>query len=335
MTSQAMVLDKSSDTAEQVMLSHRNNFNLIRLVAAIQVLLVHGCNHFGVTGWYVTALKAVPGVPVFFFISGFLIYQAYERSSGSGLFGFYRNRFLRIFPGLWVCVILSTLAVAATGYFEISQPSTVQVVIWLAGQMTFAQFYNPDFMRAFGDGVLNGALWTITVELQFYIITPVLAFCLASRKWIFGVLLAVSVLTNQLAHHTLNPDSLATKLLYVTFAPWVYMFMTGMLVARYRQQAARILQVPFVLIVLAFLASMFLLGGYHVNAQNSINPISFLLICVMIFKLAFMSPGRLEGALRGVTRNDISYGTYLYHMPVINLLLHADTPNPALAVVHL
>ncbi len=45
---------------------------------------------------------------------------------------------------------------------------------WLAGQVSFLQFFNPEQFRGFGIGVANGALWTITVELQFYVFIPLL-----------------------------------------------------------------------------------------------------------------------------------------------------------------
>ena len=55
----------------------QNNFDLIRLVAASQVVLFHGLEHLGPSG--VThsvlgeALSWFPGVPIFFVVSGFLI----------------------------------------------------------------------------------------------------------------------------------------------------------------------------------------------------------------------------------------------------------------------
>lgn len=52
----------------------QNNFDLLRLVAATQVALLHGMDHLGVPHNPVTQVLAwLPGVPAFFFISGFLI----------------------------------------------------------------------------------------------------------------------------------------------------------------------------------------------------------------------------------------------------------------------
>ena len=64
--------------------SHQNNFDIIRLIAALQVAIVHGVEHLGLRLPFhdvsFEILKAFPGVPIFFVISGFLISASYDRS---------------------------------------------------------------------------------------------------------------------------------------------------------------------------------------------------------------------------------------------------------------
>jgi peptidoglycan/LPS O-acetylase OafA/YrhL len=79
----------------------RNNFDLLRLAAALQVVHAHASEHlhiaYGAAGRIVNdVLLLFPGVPVFFVISGFLISMSYERSDD--IAGYARNRVLRIFP---------------------------------------------------------------------------------------------------------------------------------------------------------------------------------------------------------------------------------------------
>ena len=303
--------------------AHANNFNLLRLLAALQVLFVHALNHFDYEGPLVTALKVIPGVPTFFFISGWLICGAYERSRPAGLKEFFRNRFLRIFPALWLSVLVAIGAALALGYLATQSFRFGHFVLWLAGQASIFQFYNPDFMRGFGVGVINGALWTISVELQFYLLAPVLYFLLRRRAVLFALLFAVSLGLN--LYFRLQPDwsSLPMKLAQVSFLPWLYMFLTGFLVNAYRGKVDRFLQrVPLGALALGYVASMLLVGSYTDNASNAINPISFILLCGMIVKLA-TRPINLPASISSfIRRNDLSYGIYLYHMPAINVLLY-------------
>ena len=152
-----------------------NNFDLIRLLASIQVAIVHAVDHLHLQlPWQhltLPLLSSFPGVPIFFFISGFLIAKSYSRQS---LLAYARNRALRIYPGLWVCLILSVTSIWASGYFQQNSPNLTDFALWVSSQITLGQFYNPDFLRGYGVGVINGSLWTISVELQFYAIVPIL-----------------------------------------------------------------------------------------------------------------------------------------------------------------
>lgn len=300
---------------------HDNNFNLIRLAAAIQVMLVHALNHFGFQGWLVDLLKATPGVPTFFFISGYLICTSYRRMGDRGDRAFFANRFLRIYPGLVACVLVSVLAVWMTGYFEREAIPPYQFLAWLLGQITIVQFYNPDFLRGFGVGALNGALWTITVELQFYVLVPILFFLLERRtKWLLALMLG-SLACNLFVHHLADGRSLPIKLLYVSFIPWIFMFGCGFIVAYREDLASAIRKVRLRYLLAGYLAAMNFIGDYTSNAQNAINPIAFAFLACLIVKLSTARlpvPPRFSAFVR---REDISYGLYLYHMPVINVLL--------------
>lgn len=150
--------------------SRHNNFDLIRLLAAMQVALGHSISHLDIN-IYIPLLQYFPGVPIFFFVSGFLISLSYERSASFSIYS--KNRFLRIYPALWVCLILSLVSVVLAGY-EI--PINLGLLKWLVAQLTWGQFYNPQFLRDYGVGVLNGSLWTIPVEISFYLIFPLICF---------------------------------------------------------------------------------------------------------------------------------------------------------------
>jgi peptidoglycan/LPS O-acetylase OafA/YrhL len=313
---------RTRDGVAAHVLEHANHFNLIRLIAALQVLTVHALNHFEIRGPLVSALKVMPGVPTFFFISGLLICAAYERTRTKGLKAFFINRALRIYPALWASVAVTTLAVVATGYLGSREFSGLHFVAWLLGQSSFFQFYNPDFMRGFGVGVVNGALWTISVELQFYLLTPLLYLLLLRHRGWLVLLFLGSLALNVYLRLYLDWSRLGMKLTYVSFLPWIYIYLLGFVAAhrldRVRQVLARI---PLVWLLSAYVLSMLLVGAYETNASNAINPVSIVLLAACLIKLSTARLPMPQALLRFVARNDFSYGLYLIHMPVINLLL--------------
>jgi peptidoglycan/LPS O-acetylase OafA/YrhL len=58
-------------------------------------------------------------------------------------------------------------------------------------------------------------------------------------------------------------------------------------------------------------------GGWQM--RNEINPIHFFALSLVIFSAAYSYPKLGKNILRG---NDISYGVYIYHIPVINLFMY-------------
>ena len=305
----------------------RNNFDLIRLLAALQVAVHHAAFHFEVPGWWWEATQVLPGVPTFFFVSGFLISKSYENSPQ--LLDYSRNRALRIFPALYACTALALASVWLSGYFATIEVPGRTFVAWVIGQLTVVQFFNPDFMRNFGSGVLNGSLWTITVELQFYVLVPLLYALLRrlaptrrSETVAMLMLIAAFLVANQvfLSMNETRSEQFAMKVIKVTFAPWFYMFLVGVLAQRNFEILHRALANRAILVVPAFLGIAWAgssLMGWDVG--NQIHPALFLPLAAAVFSLAYTLPDLAERLLR---RNDISYGLYIYHIPVINLMMY-------------
>src|SRR6202022_1660958 len=152
-----------------------NNFDLLRLLAALQVAIVHSIAILKPTGYFARLLEAgldrFPGVPIFFVISGVLISKSYEHSDS--LRDYLRNRCLRFFPGLWVCLVVSVPVILALGVGSLGRITMPNWLLWWAGQMSIFQNFQAAFLKPLSTG-LNGSLWTIPVELEFYIVLPAL-----------------------------------------------------------------------------------------------------------------------------------------------------------------
>lgn len=303
-----------------------NNFDLIRLAAALQVAVAHSMTYLrpGSSAELRELIGLFPGVPIFFFISGFLISRSFERNPLPREYAL--NRVLRIYPGLIACFVVSVATVAACGYFAERPVPLWEFLRWVIAQLSFVQFHNPQFMRDYGVGVLNGSLWTITVELQFYVLVPVVYAVLRrvpQRHMNLSLLvLALIFLGVNRYYASAAPHGsgvLWFRLLGVSFAPWFYMFLLGVLFQRNHDRLARWLggrffPIFFSYCVLAFSASRVL----GLSLGNLIHPLLFVALAALVFSAAF-TRGTLSDRL--LRRNDVSYGVYIYHMPVANFLL--------------
>lgn len=224
-------------------ISRENNFDLIRLFASLQVLLFHGAEHMKLSSGAVNStiqfLRFFPGVPIFFAISGFLIYGSFDRNSND-LILYFKNRVLRIFPALWVALIITVILLCTTGFVTGSNASSRPFVFWLITQASVFQFYTPEMLRGFGVGTPNGSLWTIPIEFTFYIFIPVLFWL--SRKFkdrknlVLSVMILVSVVFNIWYRiHYMNPDYIEKrtnleKLYGLNLLPYLFYFLLGALI---------------------------------------------------------------------------------------------------------
>lgn len=299
-----------------------NNLDLLRLIAAMQVAVVHAKESFEVEVPEVVEflLDAFPGVPVFFFLSGLLIYRSYANAGGLGSFAM--NRALRLLPALWTCVLVAFVSVLATGY-PLADVGVARIAMWLAAQMSIVQFWNPSWLREYGVGVVNGSLWTIAVEIQFYALTPVLAWAVARSRDGARTLLATAGVFGlaNLAYLALPRDlatSLAGRLAMVSFAPWFYMFVLGAWVATRPALIAWVVARPLSAWLGIYVALAAVTRTVGLPLGNMVHPVLVLALIPVVLQVGFARPGLAERWLRG---HDISYGAYIYHMPVINVLL--------------
>ena len=308
-----------------------NNFDLIRLLAAAQVAILHTAKHLKIQLPAIfSILEYFPGVPVFFFISGYLIYQSFSNIKEKKLGTFFINRCLRLYPALFFCFFVTLLSLLISGYLATQSYSSKDFFTWVFTSLTFFQFYNPDFLRAYGVGAINGSLWTISAELQFYILTPLLFLLYTRYKKISISLAFILILVNLLNTFLNDRSSIAEKLIVVSFLPWFYMFMVGAYISTNRDLQTKILSVnPLVYLVL-YVASYYFALEYNLGVGNNINFISFILLCLLIFRLAYTNPSLSDQVLGG---NDISYGIYIYHMPIINLWLFCKIQGTTISFV--
>ena len=317
---------------------HHNNFDLLRLFAASQVAFIHVGDelHIEFSGWLLSVrnnLDYFPGVPIFFVISGFLISASLDRNPN--LRNYSINRVLRIYPALWTSTLLTLLLLAVFGnrIWEAIQTSGgnsfIIVAKWLIAQFSIAQFYNPAVFKAnFGIGMLNGSLWTIPVELQFYLVLPLLAPLLwrglttvKQNVRLIGTTLLLFVFSWLFVNYRDEINSVSVKLavlIRLSLLPYLYIFMLGIILQRNQASLARLLNGKGLYWLSVYLAVAFIISQYGQKPQNiyTSNLLLMTLLSLTVVSLAFTARNLANLLLKG---NDISYGAYIYHGIVLNL----------------
>jgi peptidoglycan/LPS O-acetylase OafA/YrhL len=161
----------SSQSAERLDVLDGLRGLAIALVVWYHAWLVSGQ---GITGLNFVAEAGFLGVDLFFFISGFCIYFPYARAQREGRAGptvqrFFTRRAVKILPSY-----LLALAVFAIVYHA-RFASPAEAAVQIASHLAFVHTLSPLTF-----GAISGPLWTIGVEVQFYLLFPLI--CPLFRK---------------------------------------------------------------------------------------------------------------------------------------------------------
>ncbi|ATV63096.1 acyltransferase family protein [Fusobacterium pseudoperiodonticum] len=295
-----------------------NNFNLIRLLAALQVMFFHTIEHL--------KLKVIPflnyfstykGVIVLFTVSGYLIYLSLERNSTS-IKQYIYNRLGRIYPALWVSTIISFFLLFFSGYLKISKIFNSKLLLYWFAQITIFQFWTPEILKNYGVGNPNGSLATITIELQFYFLI-LLIFLLKRKNIVFILLTVLSIILNIFVYTKFSKDLVYVKLFSVSIIPYFYNFMIGVYFAKYRKFLLKLIEGKFLMWLLLYNIYVYRyekIPEYYIDFSILISNI---LLGILVLSFAF-SFKKLSNFLIGDI--DISYGIYLYHMLFLNFFIH-------------
>jgi peptidoglycan/LPS O-acetylase OafA/YrhL len=281
------------------------------------------------------------GVDLFFFISGFCLFYPYARAMVDGrrrptTRHFFERRALKIVPSY-------VLAVAAFAIVYRSQfASAGDAAVQLLAHLTFMHTLSPVTF-----GTLSGPLWTIGIEVQFYLIFPLIAIGFR-RSPLIGYLALLAI--SETYRLVIGGLGLGSSFLWINqLVAFLDDFGAGMfasyalLALRARgtvdARLATALAGGAAACVLAGLAAAGL-AGEQLSADGArewlnnhrvfIGPLCLLLALSIYFSVA---PVRLASAPRAlVFLSAISYNLYLWHLEIIVWVHNTGVPA-ALAYV--
>jgi peptidoglycan/LPS O-acetylase OafA/YrhL len=292
----------------------RNNFNVLRLAAAILVLFSHS---YPLTGSQYEPIYALFGgydtgggiaVITFFVISGFLITRSAEHQSSGD---FLKARVLRIVPALATVVLIQYLILGPVFTTQPALRYFASGILHLKTAFVFFPVFGlPGVFSDLPIPAVNGSLWTLPVEAFFYLVTGILAVASLSYRRTILIALIVTVAAFVVMSFTgFGPSHGGPKIFFGVKAYEAAKFGSYF----YLGGAAWVFRDKIPMHPLIGAAAVVALV-WGANApfpfKDTVLMISFSYIVML---LAVWTPVRLSFVS---SRADISYGTYLYAFPV-------------------
>lgn len=293
-----------------------NCFGFLRFVFALIIIIAHlrvltqapelQCTRI---------LSLIVNRTAFFVISGFLIMVSYDHSKS--IKHFFQKRARRIFPAyITIIMCCAVLLVFLSDYSAIDYYTDSMWWKYIVANLSFMNFIQPCLPGVFTADFLpncsvNGALWTQKVEVGFYLIVPILAYILHKSKrswiWLLGIYIGSVLWSNIfmfLADHSSN-----TIFIFMEhqLPGCLSYFAAGMFAYQYKD---KFLQYRHWIIIPAIVIVVFekMMGFSWLQPAGNA---AILLWCA--YSLPTLNKLEWMG--------NFSYGMYLYHYPIIMVML--------------
>lgn len=292
-----------------------NNFNALRLIFALMVAAYHAValpwQGSGTHGENALASMAEIGVQGFFVLSGYLVYASLERSSSLALYA--EKRIRRLYPAY--ATVVAVCALAALAFSAEARGSLGAVAAYLGWNLIFLNFMAPDLPGLFEANQfseVNGALWTLKIEVMFYLILPLLALLLRAagrRRWLVLVLLYVGAEAWRIGLETTGTAQGSELLTSIArqLPGQMSFFVTGI--------AFHLIKLDVKRLQLAGLA------GLGVFVLSLLTPLAEPLRAVGLGALVVYLGTGVARSFDAARFGDLSYGLYIVHFPIIQTVI--------------
>lgn len=277
-----------------------NNFDFLRLFLASSVVWHHFLllTEQTIAFFPFDIIDREMAVKAFFVISGGLIWASAARTNN--VKSYFKKRFFRVYPGyIFVLILFSTIS------FFLFSTKVSEVTSYLFWNSLFLNFVQPCIGNMFESNVLcavNGSLWTLKLEVGFYVFVAVCFYTykkIALKLLIIFTFISVSLgLLFTFFFQNLIAEVYLNQLPFMFF----YFGFGALLFAFYKNLAVKSNCLIFILAA----------GLYYIS--DYFYP---LFVITFVYYFAYGLPFKIELSNIG----DLSYGTYIFHFPLIQLFI--------------
>jgi peptidoglycan/LPS O-acetylase OafA/YrhL len=249
------------------------------------------------------------GISLFFVLSGFVIHYSRLRADSFQAGNFFWRRFWRIYPTYLVALCFFT----ALQYHRSGWDAHLQMD-FLTHALAVHNFFESTY---FG---INPSFWTLAVEIQFYLLYPVVL--LIRHRWGINKMLlaalAVSVVTRIICYTTTDWSRQTNNVLWGSTAALWFDWVLGVYLAERFFQGKRVFKRP--LLTAVFFAALFVaMDSYKPTSQVCITIAS--LFSAVVIESAVFTTAPVSRITAVASRFGLwSYSFYLWHQPLIPII---------------
>ena len=319
-----------NESFQSILAKDSNNFNFVRLLAALAVIYAHS---YAITsnpgnGDLIARTTGVThtgelSVVIFFFISGALVTKSLL--SRNNITEYLIKRIFRIYPALIVCNLIVTFLIPLA-FSEISASQLFKshqaLNYFFSNSLgVWNEHFIPGIYETHPNKGLNGSLWSVTLELRLYLFLALLALIGLMDNVVVRLITICGLLIVLGVNFKLVPLLGSENSLYgnYSFPAFSAIFLFGglfhMLEKQIKLNLANALVIFFVL----------LLFSKNTEIYRFVIFTFTIILCLWV--------ATREIIIKKIPiRHDYSYGTYLYGWPALQMSFtiisknHTDNP---------
>lgn len=291
---------------------NKDNFNTARLILSLIVVFAHirDLTEIQVIYNYTSFLNSDYAIKSFFAISGFLVFKSYLLTKNFNNFSL--KRLYRIYPAYVVTIIFCIYIGFICSTLDFNSFIFSKVTLkYILSNLLFLNFLEPTLpLSLIGNPhtALNGSLWTIKIEILFYLFTPFLIYFyrkIGASVYIISIIGMSSLWVIHFTNYNATPDAiilsrqLPAQIPYYAFGGLIYL-------NKFLYRNIKYFAISSCIILFLFDSQLITLV---------FKPIFYSTLII------YLCTG-IQLPFQNIIKIDFSYGIYLFHFPIIQYLIY-------------
>ena len=291
-----------------------NNFNFLRFYFALIVVIGHliEISNINTLQKFAPYFNTYISVTAFFCISGFLISLSYINTPN--LKDYFKKRAARLLPAYLFIILTCAIFLSLLSKYSFSEYFTHPMFLkYLAANLSFLNFLQPCLPGVFVHDAtscsVNSALWTLKIEVSFYLFIPVIIYFTRKAKVKYILFIGIylfSVLYRNIFEYISILSGIEYYNIIARQLPGFMSYFVSCIALCFYYEF--FIQKKKILLLFSIIS-------FFIERYFGVEILTPVALSIIVFYFAF-SFKRLNNFAK---HGDISYGIYIFHFPIMKI----------------